>query len=410
MSTVSIYGFRLPENARLHKLLVAARMAGLKVEFADYEHSDFDGKPYLNNCHPLGRTPVLQTEDGYLFESHAILRHIARVDRTNSNLYGKTAYEASQVDQWLDYVSTEMTEFCSHAFYVSIFGKKTDEEHDAKNADSLCAAIEGLDRWLETRTFLVGERMTIADIAAAFTLQMAYRWDPKAEELAKKFKGAFRLYQTVMNQPATVEVLKEEGGSFGFQPKAKEVKPKAEKPKKEAKPAEEEEEEMPAPKKKPNPLDSLPATPFVLDDFKREYSNKDTRTVAAPFLFEHFDSEGWTMYMCKYKYNEDNKMQFMTANLTRGWFQRMEHIRKYGFGVALIVGEETKHDIVGYFFWRGKGGLPECVNDVEDTCLFDWTEIKDINAAKAEIIDYLAWDGETFTKMGKPVLEGRTYK
>ena len=52
--------------------------------------------------------------------------------------------------------------------------------------------------------------------------------------------------------------------------------PKAEKPKK----VEEEEEDDGIPRDEPkakNPLDSLPKSAFNLEDWKRAYSNKDTR-------------------------------------------------------------------------------------------------------------------------------------
>ncbi|KAF8304173.1 hypothetical protein TcYC6_0037270 [Trypanosoma cruzi] len=49
----------------------------------------------------------------------------------------------------------------------------------------------------------------------------------------------------------------------------------------------------------------------------------------------------------------------------------MEHVRKYAFGVALIIGEERRHDIVALWVFRGRG-VPAIVEDVEDTELFDW--------------------------------------
>ncbi|KAF8290479.1 putative elongation factor 1-gamma [Trypanosoma cruzi] len=106
------------------------------------------------------------------------------------------------------------------------------------------------------------------------------------------------------------------------------------------------------------------------------------------------------------KHNEDNKMQFMTANLIRGWFQRMEHVRKYAFGVALIIGEERRHDIVALWVFRGRG-MPAIVEDVEDTELFDWEEVADVAAQRERITDYLCWEGPTIPR---PVLEGRVFK
>lgn len=415
MSSTTLVYFAHPVNIRAQKIHAAALYAGVPIELKKIElGKDNEEAAYLRNCHPLGRQPVLQTDDGYLFESNAIVRYFARLDRSNSNLYGRTPYENSQVDMWLDFAATEMD--CVAYHFVANFFRGvpiTQETNDKVNE-----VLTGLENWLETRTFLVGERLTVADIVIAFSMQWMLQPNPEGEAVSKKFKNVFRLYNTVMQQPKIVEVLKAHGSTFGVTKKAEEPKKKAEEPKKEAKkeekkPAKKDEDEEDdgadeevQEKKKPNPLDLLPPSPFVLDAFKREYSNTDTRTVAAPYFFANFDAAGFSAFWCRYKYNEDNKMQFMTANLVRGWFQRMEHTRKYAFGVSLIIGEEKKHEIVAFWVFRGKG-LPECVKEVEDTELFDWEEIADINAQKDKITDYLCWEGPT---IGKPVLEGRCFK
>lgn len=399
-------------NGRTFKILVTAAFANIPLTFnssVSYgkENETFE---YIRNCNPLGRYPTLQTPEGYLFESNSIVRFLARNDKSNNNLYGRTPYEASQVDGWLDFAASELD--TAAAPYILLLFRGVQP-----GAEALPRAEEvlgGLDTWLETRTFLVGERMTVADIVVAFSLNWFVRSMPGAEGVFKKFRNALRLYNTVMQQPKTVEVLKANGATFGFPPaekKAEEKKPAAPAAeKKEKKPAaadDDEEDDAPMEdKKKPNPLDSLPPSSFVLDAFKREYSNTDTRSVAAPWLFKNFDASGFSAFWCRYKYNEENKMQFMTANLVRGWFQRMEGCRKYAFGVALLIGEEKKHEIVGLWIFRGKG-MPEIVNEVEDTVLFDWTEIPDINAEAAKITDYLCWEG---TNIEKPVLEGKCFK
>ncbi|RNC38902.1 elongation factor 1-gamma (EF-1-gamma) [Trypanosoma cruzi] len=52
---------------------------------------------------------------------------------------------------------------------------------------------------------------------------------------------------------------------------------------------------------------------------------------------------------------DNNKMQFMTANLIRGWLQRVEHVRQYALDVALMIGEERRHDIVALCVLCGRG-------------------------------------------------------
>ncbi|RNC50796.1 elongation factor 1-gamma (EF-1-gamma) [Trypanosoma cruzi] len=110
-----------PENARTHKLLAAAALANVAVTLKACEYGrENETAEYCRNCSPCGRYPVLQTEEGCVFESNAILRHIARLDRSGGFLYGRTPLEGSQVDMWLDFSATELdaasAPFVHHAF------------------------------------------------------------------------------------------------------------------------------------------------------------------------------------------------------------------------------------------------------------------------------------------------------
>lgn len=77
---------------------------------------------------------------------------------------------------------------------------------------------------------------------------------------------------------------------------------------------EDEEEDKPAPKPK-HPLEALPKATLVLDDWKRKYSNEETREVALPWFWENFNAEEYSLWKCDYKYNEELTMTFMTSNL-----------------------------------------------------------------------------------------------
>jgi serine/threonine protein kinase len=159
------------------------------------------------------------------------------------------------------------------------------------------------------------------------------------------------------------------------------------------------------------PKKTTEASNFDLDVWKREYASKDTRYGSSKWLFENFNKEGYTMWFSKYKYNNELTKVFMTSNLVRGWFQRMEDAscRKYGaFGIALILGAENSHEIHSFWIFRGTGTeLPACVKKVEDTELMDWRQIADIDAEKELITDFLCWEGKA---LPKPCLEGRTFK
>lgn len=157
-------------------------------------------------------------------------------------------------------------------------------------------AFNTLEKVLETRTFLVGERLTLADIHVATVMLRAANWYLDKTNIAK-YTSVVRFVETILNQPQISEFWTiqwpEKVATYtppAKDTKKKEDKPKAapsEKPKKEEKPKakpkepepEEEEDDL-VPKEEPkakNPLDFLPKSTFNLEDWKRAYSNKDTK-------------------------------------------------------------------------------------------------------------------------------------
>lgn len=93
---------------------------------------------------------------------------------------------------------------------------------------------------------------------------------------------------------------------------------------------------------------------FVLDAFKRSYSNEDTATKAIPFFWENFDKEGWSIWKATYDYNDELKKIFMCSNLVSGMLQRLDKFRKYGFASVLILGEDDNACIEGVWVMRGQ--------------------------------------------------------
>jgi len=146
--------------------------------------------------------------------------------------------------------------------------------------------LDVMNEHLKTRTFFVTERITLADISVATVTQKACGMvmDAKRRE---KYPNLIRHMETVINQPDLKSVYgetqyTEKQMTFVPPPKEKKEKapaqPKAEKkPKKEVETDDEEEPDVPPEPKQKNPLDDLPKSAFNLEDWKRAYSNKETR-------------------------------------------------------------------------------------------------------------------------------------
>ncbi|KAL2624408.1 hypothetical protein R1flu_008653 [Riccia fluitans] len=164
-------------------------------------------------------------------------------------------------------------------------------------------------------------------------------------------------------------------------------------------------------KKPKNPLDLLPPSPIVLDNWKRLYSNtkaKDFTEVAIKGFREMYDPEGYSLWFCDYKYNEENTVSYVTMNKVGGFLQCMDFIRTYGFGKMCILGENPPFKIKGVWLFRGTE-IPQMVKDeCYDMELYEWTKV-DISdeAQKATVSAYFE---EPDVINGEKLLEAKCFK
>jgi len=422
--------FTYPSNPRVWKSLIAAQFTGLEINVPAFEiGKDNKTREFLTLVNPLGKVPALQTEEGSVWESNAMARYVARSDDNKAGLYGKTKLEAAQVDQWLDYSANEIDQAAGMWVYPILGYLPYDARVTQKAKEDIQKALSILNTHLATRTFLVGQRITLADIVVFCALY----W-PLTMVLDPAFRGPFenfnRWVDTLAHQPQFLavvgelklaETMKVAAAAAAGDSKKKEKKEAAPAPKKEAAPApapkkeekkkeQEEEEEEESYDEKPkgkNPLDLLPPSKFIMDEWKRKYSNtKKIREEAVPWLWENYDAEGYSQYFAEYKYNEELTKLFMTCNLVGGFVQRLDNLRKYGFGNVLIFGNEPTLKIRSHWIFRGKE-IPPMMLECEDYVLYEWTPVDISNPDhRAQVANFLAWDGFAEGE----VVDGKVFK
>lgn len=396
-----IYSY--PNNPRVWKVLIAAEYAGIKIETPPFKIGTDNKTPEFLQKNPVGKVPVLECPDGYIWESNAIARYVARQGK--SKLYGNSLYEDALIDQWMDYAVNEI-ELPSAAWLFPILNivPYHKEATDKAKAD-ISQAMGVLNTHLSTRTFLVGERISLADIVVSMVLYRLYKmvFDPT---FRKPYINLTRWYETVVNQKEFKTVI----GEVELCTKMMVATPSAttttaapapaqpaQKPAEKPKAAEGEEDEEAPKKKGKNPLDSLPKSSFDIEEWKRVYSNaSDTRKDALPWLWKNFDKEGYSFWFFDYKYNEDFEELFKTCNFIGGFEQRFDPLRKYAFANMLIFGDSAakKFQVSGVFLWRGLD-VPQ---EMKDHDQFDQFAVRKLDienpADKALIEDYFAWNGD----------------
>lgn len=329
-------------------------------------------------------------------------------------------YEKAQIIQWISFVDNEVNPVTKMWLYP-LWGYADFNYKDTENAKVAAKRLLGtLEHHLRYSTFLVGNSVTLADITAACHLLPLYMmvFD---KEWRDEFQNVTRWFLTCVNQPIFKAVLGEVKLCTEMQVyQSKKTDKKAEKKveKKVEKKAEKEAEKEASPKpaeepvveekpKAKNPLDMLPPSKFVMDAWKRCYSNNDTRPTAVDWFWQNYDKEGYAMWKVDYKYNNELKMTFMSSNLVGGFFQRLERARKYAFGSMVILGEDNKNEITGFFVIRGQEIPPE-VSEAADFDSYTFVKVNTDDAAVREKYNaVIAWDEKI---NGKTFADGKIFK
>lgn len=124
---------------------------------------------------PLGVVPTLE-EDGFaLFESNAIMRYLCNAHAPQNVLYPAAARPRGEVDAWLDFQQTALNRPQSAVFTGLVRTPVAQRDNAAISAAVTQAGrIWGiLDERLARHPYIVGEALTIADIAFGVH---AHRW------------------------------------------------------------------------------------------------------------------------------------------------------------------------------------------------------------------------------------------
>ncbi|NWI41125.1 EF1G factor, partial [Picathartes gymnocephalus] len=334
--------YTYPENWRAFKALIAAQYSGARLRVLSgpphFHFGHTNRSPQFLQKFPLGKVPAFEGDDGFcVFESNAIAYYVS-----TEELRGSTPEAAAAVLQWVNFADSDVVPPASTWVFPTLGILHYNKQATEVAKDEVRRVLGVLDGHLRTRTFLVGERVSLADISLVCALLWLYK-----QVLDPAFRGPFgnvnRWFLTCLNQPQFKAVLGEvqlcqrmaqfdgEGGTPGghlrgvwghFRDTG-------------------------------DTLGTLGDTfgavsgtfganlrhfgvilgqfrgilghfgeilgcPFILDEFKRKYSNEDTLGVALPHFWEHFDREGWSLWYCQYRFPEELSHTFMSCNLITG--------------------------------------------------------------------------------------------
>ena len=121
------------------------------------------------NRHPLQHVPVLETRDGSVFESAAIVLHLADLHPEKKMLGAVGSHARALAYQWLFFAMTELEPPCIEYTLLKKAGKlETPEAHVVREKFSL--AIRPLERRFSSGDYLIGDEFSAADVVVGAVL------------------------------------------------------------------------------------------------------------------------------------------------------------------------------------------------------------------------------------------------
>ena len=152
-------------SGNCYKVRLLLTLLGIPFERIEVDVVDRSNRPdLLGGKNPALRVPTLELDDGtYLAESNAILWYFG----DGTPYLPDDRLERARVLQWMFFEQYDIEPNLAVArFWISILGKR-DEVAGALEEKWKAGyrALDGMERHLERRSFLVGDRFSIADIA-----------------------------------------------------------------------------------------------------------------------------------------------------------------------------------------------------------------------------------------------------
>jgi glutathione S-transferase len=188
---------------------LAAHIVALEAGVgATYEKVDLRTKKTetgadFNKINPKGYVPTLELDNGeILTEVSAVIQYLADQAPKSGLLPEMGSAERYRVLEWIGFISTEL-----HKGFGPLFKPDTPDTYKTIVIANLHRRLAYLDGALAGRSFLVGDRFTVAD-GYAFTI---LRWSQPLKIDISEYKNIVAYMDRVANREKVRQALQAEG-------------------------------------------------------------------------------------------------------------------------------------------------------------------------------------------------------
>lgn len=156
--------YRNPLSGHCHRVELILSLLDLPYETIDLDMANgaHKAKEYLK-ISPFGQVPAIDDNGTILSDSNAILIYLVKKYNDGYQWYPDDPLRAAEVQRWLSVAAGEIASGPCAVRLVKLF--KVDLDYDLAKLKTT-ALFDNLESHLLDRSYLVDERITLADVAA----------------------------------------------------------------------------------------------------------------------------------------------------------------------------------------------------------------------------------------------------
>ncbi|HBX38193.1 MAG TPA: glutathione S-transferase family protein [Pseudohongiella sp.] len=183
---IKLHGFSASNYYNVPKLALLEKGIPFE-EVLSYSGAGLKYKPEYLDKSPLGKVPALETPEGFISESRAILDYIERSYPTPA-LLPDTPFHIAKVQELSQFIELYFELVARRLIPNLLLGTKPDPTALKEVEKGLEKAVTALPKLSSFETFAYGDQFTLADIAAILNL-------PIVRNVGKAFLGGDPLTQ-----------------------------------------------------------------------------------------------------------------------------------------------------------------------------------------------------------------------
>lgn len=157
---LKLYDFPLSGHSHRARLFISLLNLDAEIVFVDLASGEHKQKAFLEK-NPFGQVPVLEDDGVYIADSNAILVYLAK-KFNKTDWLPEDAKQAAEIQRWLSVAAGQIAYGPCAARLNTLFGASFNEAEVSERAHTI---LQLINTQLSDKRFIIGENITIADIA-----------------------------------------------------------------------------------------------------------------------------------------------------------------------------------------------------------------------------------------------------